>query len=128
MKLDVFAVGCMAFMMFTGIPPFDEATRLDPKFKKTIYRGDLQGYLHAYGMPLLPPLVRRRDRGNMERQHGREPIPHACLHSASARRIFWLFLPRNPTLAWRRRLLVFSARIEMKPSDAPVFYPNIMRR
>ncbi|CAN0075819.1 unnamed protein product, partial [Hapterophycus canaliculatus] len=43
-KVDVFSVGCMGFMMFTGMPPFDEATRLDPKFRKVVFKGDLQGY------------------------------------------------------------------------------------
>jgi len=60
-KVDVFAVGCMAFMMFTGIPPFDEATRLDPKFFQTIYRGDLEGYLQGYEIPLPPPQVSEGD-------------------------------------------------------------------
>ena len=62
MKVDVFSVGCMAFMMFTGIPPFDEATRLDPKFRKAVYKGDLQGYLRDYGMQPLPAPVSTHDR------------------------------------------------------------------
>lgn len=61
-KVDVFSVGCMAFMMFTGMPPFDEATRLDPKFRKVVFKGDLQGYLRAYGRPPLPEPV-REERG-----------------------------------------------------------------
>lgn len=61
-KVDVFSVGCMGFMMFTGIPPFDEATRIDPKFKQVVWSGDLQGYLEGYGMPLLPDPVREGER------------------------------------------------------------------
>lgn len=57
-KVDVFSVGCMGFMMLTGIPPFDEATRLDPKFRMVVFRGDLQGYLRACGRPLLSEPVR----------------------------------------------------------------------
>lgn len=44
----------MAFMMFTGIPPFDSATKSDPKFKKAVYRGDLEGLLEDYKMQPLP--------------------------------------------------------------------------
>lgn len=61
-KVDVFSVGCMGFMMFTGIPPFDFASRNDPKFRRVVYQGDLQGYLAEYGMPSLPDPVRVRRR------------------------------------------------------------------
>ncbi|CAN0265811.1 unnamed protein product, partial [Scytosiphon promiscuus] len=57
-KVDVFAAGCMLFMMLTGMPPFSGATRSDPMFRKVVYRGDMQGLLKDYGRPPLSVQVR----------------------------------------------------------------------
>lgn len=57
-KADVFAVGCMAFMMFTLTQPFTINSLSDRQFKKVVYRGKMQEFLLAEGLPLLPPKVR----------------------------------------------------------------------
>ncbi|CAM9796444.1 unnamed protein product [Ectocarpus sp. 4 AP-2014] len=80
-KVDVFSVGCMGFMMFTGIPPFDYASRLDRKFRKVVFEGDLQGYLAEYGMPLLPDPVFRLLQGMMSYKPELRPLPVEVLEN-----------------------------------------------
>ncbi|CAM9477046.1 unnamed protein product [Ectocarpus fasciculatus] len=80
-KVDVFSVGCMGFMMFTGIPPFDYASRLDRKFRKVVYEGDLQGYLAEYGMPPLPDPVFRLLQAMMSYRPEKRPLPVEVLEN-----------------------------------------------
>ncbi|CAM9474955.1 unnamed protein product [Scytosiphon promiscuus] len=78
-KVDIFSVGCMAFMMFTGVPPFQLATRLDPDFRKVVYRGDLQGYLRDKNRPLLPQPVNLLLKRMMAYRPEDRPLPEEVL-------------------------------------------------
>jgi len=91
--------------MFTGIPPFDEATRLDPKFLRTIYRGDLQGYLEGYGMPPLTPPVSEGETGC------KAAVPDQFWSSIPSTTATSLFpsIPDVCMFAWRRWLLSSSS-------------------
>lgn len=52
-KADVFSAGAMLFMMLTGVPAFNVPSRTDAGFLTVVWRGDVQGFLRYYDLPLL---------------------------------------------------------------------------
>ena len=58
MKVDVFAAGAMLFMLLTGCPPFESATRNDRSYKLVVYRGYVRTFLERNRLPMLSDEVR----------------------------------------------------------------------
>ncbi|CAM9300834.1 unnamed protein product [Ascophyllum nodosum] len=52
-KVDVFAGGAMLFMMLTGRPTFQAATRLDSRFKKLVWRRQVERVIRDDGLRLV---------------------------------------------------------------------------
>lgn len=88
LSVDIWAVGVMLFILATGVPPMDYASRLDPRYVM-IASGRLPNLLEQWGITLSPILVDLLMRLLRASPHQRISLDDVLLHP-------WMQLPDTP--------------------------------
>ncbi|CAN0373473.1 unnamed protein product [Pylaiella littoralis] len=78
-KVDVFAGGCMLFMMLAGFPAFSAPMTADAGFKQVVRDGNVRGLLEKYGLPPLDEEVTDLLTRMMAYEADNRPLPEEVL-------------------------------------------------